>query len=316
MTGTGCPNIELQRVMDGKYSMCDETHCRWQCARNYQFLLRRLFANKEYQPKENQQRPSILFVAGGPCSGKSTLVHMLQEQGIIVPAHSIVISGDVLSDLLAYKYNLSSHPENTSCLRTTYQFIRKLIIHEALERGYQVIITTHLTDITDCRALVDLVRTQGGLSMIVAAITTPDTFSLFADAQEQQTNRRIDREEALTLHRNFPRYWSEIIKVVDAHMLLDNSIRTLRTNGGPDVSIIGGRISGTTTFNEAVYQAFLDKQPEEVTAQSLPESVNIEEAEAALEQEAISILQRLAEMIMSESCKQRFTAFMQRLETG
>jgi hypothetical protein len=214
---------------------------------------------QSYPARERNRVPAIILVAGGPCSGKDLAIGILRKAGVLSPSDYFLLSGALFHSLAEYQTAPFTHPELLPSLKPEYRHATLLLSEEVLRRGYDVVLNTHLDDITAIDELLRLVYAVGGYSVALAPTTPLETFALYREKQEKASLRRVDLELALDLHRQFSANWRELVRQVDAHALLDNSLEQIDAQGVPRLCAFGTRSDGTTVLLPGPYMRFLAK---------------------------------------------------------
>jgi zeta toxin len=212
-----------------------------------------------YPPRPRRERPSIVLVAGGPCSGKDLAIAVLRKVGILPPSDYVLLSGSLFGELPEYRGAAITHPELLPALKPEYRRAMLLLSDEVVRRGYDIVLNTHFDDVAGIGDILRVVHGHGGHSLALAPTTPLETFAYYRRKQEKAKNRFVDVEQALQLHREFSANWPQLIRQVDAHALLDNSVEQIAAEGVPRLCAFGTRSAGTTVIAPAAYARFLDK---------------------------------------------------------
>ena len=192
----------------------------------------------------NQQRPQpfMLFTGGGNASGKTTLMNVMKQRGVI--DKQAVAKGDLIEInnplamtgvQAALQYKIAG--PNGEVLkdgvaeREKFYWIKGedqgidfagMIVQEALRRGLSVTVDSHFRQPERYLPWVDEARSLGVPAILYGVTVSPHTFIERVTARNKVEGRPILYRFQLDRHRGFSRNWESIVPHFDAVALFDN----------------------------------------------------------------------------------------------
>lgn len=180
------------------------------------------------------QRPYAIIIAGGPTSGKSTLIAALRRAGVLPNSDGIVtINKKPFSELPEYsKYPHSRHPEKTLRLVDEYWDLLCYMIEEAAKKKMPMIIEEHCDDVPVVKEIAAILSRNGYETALIGMTTTPDAYFEHERERCKKTDKSPDHPWALECHTTLAEEWGKYIKLFDFSLLMKRNAK------GPPLSVI------------------------------------------------------------------------------
>ncbi len=163
--------------------------------------------------------PSLLWVAAPPNCGKSTMLELLYDKGIIDTSNTVIISGKLFKDIpdvKALKKSGAMHPEKTGAFLGFYYDTIEAVAKAAAEKGISIVIEDHADYAEKVNAVIARVDEAGRDYEKVLIGVTPSKERFFLKTETRAAEgKQVDHAWIMNIVRAFSANWDENVKHFD-----------------------------------------------------------------------------------------------------
>ncbi|MCE2927519.1 MAG: zeta toxin family protein [Rickettsiales bacterium] len=185
----------------------------------------------------------LIFIGGGPLSGKSTINHLLMQQPELervsvkitpeqiraaIPEYSMLrnipYEKEIIEELHLNDYEVARLRQHS------YNFvidevakITQLAIEKFSREGYPIIVESHMDHPEVVEQNLEAAKAQGYETLLIAPDIDVPTFFARGEERLKRTSKRFFPLDGLGRHRGFEEYWPEYAKQFDVACRVNNN---------------------------------------------------------------------------------------------